>query len=73
MIGWGWAALPRGAEGAPEHAVDCQAQVDRAFRDEEAWTRSSILNAARCGFFSSDRAMRQYAEEIWKVRPLPVK
>jgi starch phosphorylase len=53
--------------------VDCQAQVDRAFRDEEAWTRSSILNAARCGFFSSDRAMRQYAEEIWKVRPLPVK
>ena len=53
--------------------VDCQAQVGRAFRDEEAWTRSSILNAARCGFFSSDRAMRQYAEEIWKVRPLPVK
>ena len=53
--------------------VDCQAQIDRAFRDEEAWTRSSILNAARCGFFSSDRAMRQYAEEIWKVRPLPVK
>jgi starch phosphorylase len=53
--------------------VDCQAQVDRAFRDEDGWTRSSILNAARCGFFSSDRAMRQYAEEIWKVRPLPVK
>jgi len=53
--------------------ADCQAEVDRAFRDEEAWTRSSILNAARCGFFSSDRAMRQYAEDIWKVRPLPVK
>ena len=53
--------------------LDCQKQVDRAFRNEEAWTRSSILTAARCGFFSSDRAMRQYAKDIWKVKPLPVK
>jgi hypothetical protein len=35
-----------------------------------AWTRRRSSTAARCGFFSSDRAMRQYAEEIWKVRPL---
>ncbi len=56
-----------------EAYVDCQATVDRAFGDVDGWTRSSILNAARCGFFSSDRSMRQYAENIWKVRPLPVK
>ncbi|HQF71971.1 MAG TPA: glycogen/starch/alpha-glucan phosphorylase, partial [Promineifilum sp.] len=56
-----------------EAYVACQDEVDRAFGDVEGWTRSSILNAARCGFFSSDRAMRQYAEEIWKVKPLPVK
>jgi starch phosphorylase len=52
--------------------VACQEEVDRAYGDEEAWTRKAILNAARCGFFSSDRAMRQYVEEIWRVRPLPV-
>lgn len=34
------------------------------------WTRKSILNVARIGGFSSDRAIRQYCEDIWKVRPL---
>jgi starch phosphorylase len=52
--------------------VDCQDEAGRAYRRTETWTRQSILNAARCGFFSSDRAMRQYAEDIWKVNPLPV-
>jgi starch phosphorylase len=50
--------------------ITCQAEVERAYRDPQAWTRMSILNTARCGFFSSDRAIRQYCEEIWKTQPL---
>ncbi|MCA9865068.1 MAG: glycogen/starch/alpha-glucan phosphorylase, partial [Anaerolineales bacterium] len=53
--------------------VDAQDEVEKGYRDVDTWTRKSILNAARCGFFSSDRAMRQYAADIWKVEPLPVR
>jgi starch phosphorylase len=52
--------------------VDVQAEVDLAWRDRERWTRMSILNVARTGPFSSDRAIREYCDEIWKVTPLPV-
>ena len=52
--------------------LECQDAADTAFRDTDRWTRMSILNCARCGFFSSDRAMRQYCEEIWQVTPVPV-
>ena len=52
--------------------VDRQEDVARAFGDVDKWTRSSILNTARCGFFSSDRSIRQYCEDIWRVHPIPV-
>jgi len=52
--------------------VDAQAEVDRAFGDPERWTRMSILNVARAGKFSSDRAIREYGERIWGVKPVPI-
>jgi starch phosphorylase len=52
--------------------VDAQGTVDRAFRDTAHWTRSSILNVARAGTFSSDRAIRQYCDTIWNAQPLPI-
>jgi starch phosphorylase len=49
-----------------------QEKVSQAWLDYERWTRMSILNVARTGMFSSDRSIRQYAEDIWDVGPIPV-
>ena len=51
---------------------ECQARVDAAFRDREAWARMAIINTARMGKFSSDRTIREYAEDIWRLEPVPV-
>ena len=50
--------------------VACQERVAGAYRDQDAWTRMSIMNTARMGHFSSDRTVRQYADEIWGVSPV---
>ncbi len=50
--------------------VDRQDDVDKIFRDERRWTRMSILNAARMGKLSSDRAILEYCEKVWRVRPI---
>ncbi|CAG8555409.1 4527_t:CDS:10 [Ambispora leptoticha] len=52
--------------------LDAQKLVDEAYKDQDDWSKKSILCTARMGFFSSDRAIREYAEQIWEVKPVPV-
>ena len=52
--------------------LDCQERAEQTYLDQERWTRMSILNVARCGFFSSDRSIREYCRDIWRVQPLKV-
>ena len=53
--------------------IDCHDRsVGPAWADEDRWSRMSILNTARSGFFSSDRTVRDYIRDIWHVEPVPV-
>jgi glycogen phosphorylase len=47
--------------------IDCQDRVSETWHNQEAWTRMSVLNAARVGKFSSDRAIREYGQNIWRI------
>jgi starch phosphorylase len=48
-----------------------QAGVDERWRNPADWWASAIVNTARMGWFSSDRAIREYADEIWHVKYPP--
>ncbi|MGA2138349.1 MAG: glycogen/starch/alpha-glucan phosphorylase [Verrucomicrobiia bacterium] len=52
--------------------IETQEKVDGAYKDREGWTRKAILNVARAGKFSSDRAIREYMSEIWHAEPCKI-
>jgi starch phosphorylase len=52
--------------------IDCQQKVSEAFKDQERWTKMSILNVAHSGKFSSDRTIQEYCKEIWDVKPVQI-
>lgn len=51
--------------------MKAQDEVDELYKDQAAWTHRSIWYTASNGFFSSDRTIEQYANEIWDVKPCP--
>jgi starch phosphorylase len=52
-----------------EAYIRAQERVDETYKNQKMWTKMSILSTAGSGKFSSDRTIRQYAEEIWGIKP----
>lgn len=55
-----------------ESYANAQNFVAEEFKDKRLWARKSLLNVARVGKFSSDRSIKQYAEDIWKISSHPI-
>ncbi|MBA4371684.1 MAG: glycogen phosphorylase [Thermodesulfovibrio sp.] len=53
--------------------VACQEKVSQTYRNPDAWAVKSIMNVANMGFFSTDRTIQEYADEIWGVKRLPIR
>ena len=52
--------------------IECQQQVSQLWKDPQQWSRTSILNVANMGKFSSDRSIRDYCDKVWNVKPVTV-
>lgn len=52
--------------------ADAQRRVEEAYRDTTGWAKSAMLNTAKCGKFSSDRTIEEYAQELWKLEKVTV-
>jgi starch phosphorylase len=50
--------------------LDAQLRIDQLWQNRYAWAEKSIINIARIGKFSSDRAIKEYAEDIWHIKPV---
>ena len=45
-----------------------QARVNETYLDREKWTKMSLVNIAKAGFFAADRSVTEYAENIWNLK-----
>jgi len=52
--------------------LEAQERVDATYRDYKRWTKMAIIGVAKSGFFSSDRTIKQYCNEIWKIEPVSI-
>jgi len=50
--------------------LEAQIEVDKTYKNQSAWLRKSIMSTAGCGKFSSDRTIKQYANQIWQIKPV---
>ncbi len=73
----GWVAQRLLAAGEPyfhladlESYIEAHEKASRVYKDRPAWAAKAILNVARVGQFSSDRTIRDYAREIWNIKPV---
>ena len=55
-----------------EDYIRAQKEVDIAYKDKDRWAKMSIINTAKSGKFSSDRTIKQYADEIWNIKPIHI-
>lgn len=55
-----------------EDYVRAQQEVDAIYKDKEKWAKMAIINTAKSGKFSSDRTIKQYADEIWNLKPVHI-
>lgn len=52
--------------------VEAQERLEKMYKDKEAWAKMAVINTAKSGKFSSDRTIKEYAEEIWDLKPLHI-
>ena len=55
-----------------EEYIKIQEKVDKEYQDKEKWDNICFENICHMGFFSSDRCVQNYANDIWKIKPIEV-